>query len=110
MAKIEDLIAQIPDARLKKAIGARTGQVLREYLYEATAIGLLGGALGLGLGSLLLMAINGATVHSGTQIFAVTGRLALGAVLFATALGAVAGFFPALRAATLNPVDALRTE
>lgn len=101
---------RVKEIGLKKAIGARTGQVLREYLYEATAIGLLGGALGLGLGSLLVMAINGATVHSGTQIFAVTGRLALGAVLFATALGAVAGFFPALRAATLNPVDALRTE
>ena len=101
---------RVKEIGLKKAIGARTGQVLRDYLYEATAIGLLGGVLGLGLGSLLVMTINGATAHSGTQIFAVTGRLALGAVLFATALGAVAGFFPALRAALLNPVEALRTE
>ena len=101
---------RVKEIGLKKAIGARTGQVLREFLFEAAAIGLLGGLVGLGLGSLLVMAINGATAHTGTQIFAVTGRLALGRGPLRHGLGAVAGFFPALRAAWLNPVDALRTE
>jgi putative ABC transport system permease protein len=101
---------RVKEIGLKKAIGARTGQVLREFLFEAAAIGLVGGLVGLGLGTLLVGGINGATVQSGTQIFEVTGRLAIGTLIFATVLGAVAGFFPALNAARLNPVDALRTE
>lgn len=101
---------RVKEIGLKKAIGARTSQVLREFLFEAAAIGLVGGLVGLGLGTLLVGGINGATVQSGTQIFEVTGRLAIGTLIFATVLGAVAGFFPALNAARLNPVDALRTE
>ncbi len=101
---------RVKEIGLKKAIGARTGQVLREFLTEAATIGLLGGLIGLGLGALLVQLINGATASSGAQIFEITGRLAIGTVLFATILGAVAGFVPALRAARLNPVDALRTE
>jgi putative ABC transport system permease protein len=101
---------RVKEIGLKKAIGARTGQVLREFLGEAAMIGLVGGLVGLGLGALLVAGINGATVSSGAQVFAVTSRLAIGTVIFATVLGAVAGFFPALRAARLNPVDALRAE
>jgi putative ABC transport system permease protein len=101
---------RVKEIGLKKAIGARTGQVLREFLFEAATIGLVGGLVGLGLGALLVGGINGATVSSGTQIFEVTSRLAIGTLVFATVLGAVAGFFPALNAARLNPVDALRTE
>jgi putative ABC transport system permease protein len=101
---------RVKEIGLKKAIGARTGQVLREFLFEAGAIGLLGGLIGLALGGLLVTAVNGATAGSGTVIFAITARLAVGAVLFAAALGAVAGFFPALRAAYLDPVEALRAE
>ncbi len=73
-------------------------------------IGLTGGLVGLGLGSLMVGGINSATVSSGTQIFAVTSRLAIGTIIFATVLGAVSGFFPALRAARLSPVEALRAE
>ncbi|HEY8283198.1 MAG TPA: ABC transporter permease, partial [Chloroflexota bacterium] len=70
----------------------------------------VGGLVGLGLGSLLAFGINAGTAHTGTQIFAVTTRLAVGTVLFATFLGTAAGVFPSLRAARLNPVDALRAE
>ncbi|HVA88620.1 MAG TPA: ABC transporter permease [Chloroflexota bacterium] len=101
---------RIKEIGLKKAIGARTGQVLREFLSEAAAIGLVGGLIGLGLGSLLVGVINADTAHTGAQIFIVTTRLAVGTVLFATLLGVAAGFFPALKAAWLNPVDALRAE
>jgi len=101
---------RVKEIGLKKAIGARTGQVLREFLCEASAIGLVGGLLGLGLGSLLVGGVNSATAHTGTQIFVVTERLAIGALLFATVLGAGAGFFPALQAARLKPVEALRME
>lgn len=101
---------RVKEIGLKKAIGARTGQVLREFLLEAGVIGLIGGVAGLALGSMLVGGINGATAHTGTQIFEVTSRLAIGTLLFATILGAGAGFVPALHAARLKPVDALRTE
>ncbi len=101
---------RVKEIGLKKAIGARTGQVLGEFLGEAAAIGLVGGLVGLGLGSLLAFGINAGTAHTGTQIFAVTTRLAVGTVLFATFLGTAAGVFPSLRAARLNPVDARRAE
>jgi putative ABC transport system permease protein len=101
---------RVKEIGLKKAIGARTGQVLREFLLEAGVIGLIGGVVGLTLGSVLVSGINGATAHTGMQIFEVTSRLAIGTLLFATILGACAGFFPALHAARLNPVEALRTE
>ncbi|HZT97962.1 MAG TPA: ABC transporter permease [Chloroflexota bacterium] len=99
---------RVKEIGLKKALGAHTVSILQEYLMEAAVIGFIGGLAGLGLGSLLVNAINSATTT--TQIFAVTGRLAIGAVLFATILGVAAGFLPALRAARLNPVDALRSE
>ncbi|MGH2344032.1 MAG: ABC transporter permease [Chloroflexota bacterium] len=101
---------RVKEIGLKKAIGARTGQVLREFLGEAAMIGLVGGLIGLGVGSLLVTGINSATMSSGTQIFVVTSRLAIGTIIFATVLGAVAGFFPALRASRLSPVEALRAE
>jgi ABC-type antimicrobial peptide transport system permease subunit len=101
---------RVKEIGLRKAIGAKTNQVLREYLTEASLIGLAGGLVGLALGALLVAGINGATAGTGNQIFEVTTRLAIGTVVFATILGTVAGFFPALRAARLNPVDALRSE
>ena len=99
---------RVKEIGLKKAIGAHTSHILREYLAEAAVIGFLGGIAGLALGSLVVYLINSSTTT--TQIFAVTERLAIGSVVFATILGMGAGLFPALRAARLNPVDALRSE
>jgi ABC-type antimicrobial peptide transport system permease subunit len=101
---------RVKEIGLKKAIGAKTTQVLRDFLTEALLMGFLGGLIGLGLGSLLVNVINSATASTGNEVFAVTTRLAVGTVVFATFLGAAAGLLPALRAARLNPVDALRSE
>jgi putative ABC transport system permease protein len=55
--------------------------------------------------------INHVTQRSeGLDIMAVTPRLAVGAIVFATFLGMLAGVYPAWRASRLNPVQALRTE
>ncbi|MFZ5815144.1 MAG: ABC transporter permease [Bacillota bacterium] len=93
---------------IKKAIGAGSGDVLREFLLESVVIGLLGGLLGLGLGTALTAGINLYTAGQGTPVFLVTPRLAVGAIGFATLLGAVAGLVPAWRAARMEPVAALR--
>lgn len=95
---------------IKKAVGAKTKNILGEYLTEAGLIGLFGGLLGWGLGALTVLAINGAMENSGNQIFLLTSRISLFAILFATILGVVAGFYPAYRATRINIVKALREE
>ncbi|HVC03144.1 MAG TPA: FtsX-like permease family protein [Candidatus Acidoferrales bacterium] len=93
---------------LKKAIGAKTRRILGEFLAESTAMGLLGGAIGFVLGLLLTMALNGSDPSGG--IFLITPRLTLIALAFAVALGAGAGVVPAMRAARMDPVTALRAQ
>ena len=95
---------------IRKAIGASHGQVVRLFLAESGFIGLLGGISGLLLGWTFTLMANAAGNSAGTSLFLVTGRLALGAVLFAVVLGVVSGIYPSLHAARLNPVAALRYE
>lgn len=95
---------------LKRALGATTGDILREYLLEAGFIGLLGGAAGFGAGYAFTATVNRWAAARGALLFEVTPRLgALGLVL-ATGLGVAAGLYPALRAARLDCVTALREE
>jgi putative ABC transport system permease protein len=95
---------------VKRAIGATSGDIVKEFLREAVTMGLMGGLLGLGAGALLVALINDITLDRGVVIFAVTLRLSVLVPLFATVLGAGAGLYPALSAARRNPVDALRAE
>lgn len=97
---------------IKKAVGASNFQISREFLLESALIGLLAGLLGVGLGKLATIAINAYTVANveGLEIFNLTPRLALAAVVFATLLGALAGLIPAISAAKMNVVRALREE
>ena len=96
---------------LKKAVGAEDSDILAEYVQEAGWIGGLGGMVGVVLGWVATLAINHWTQRSaGLDILSVTPRLAVGAVVFATFLGMLAGVYPAWRASRLNPVQALRTE
>jgi len=99
---------RIREIGLKKAVGAHTGQILREYLIEATLIGLIGGVIGFLLGALLAALLNLAGAATNLELFLVTPGLALLALGFAVALGALAGIAPAFRAARLDPVTALR--
>lgn len=95
---------------IKKAVGARNRDILWEFLREAALMGLVGGLAGLAVGAGLTVVINGFTAKQGVEIFAVTPRLAVLVIVFATVLGAVAGVIPAFRASRRNPVEALRAE
>jgi putative ABC transport system permease protein len=95
---------------LKKAVGAKTRHIVREYLAESVVIGLIGGSIGLGGGALLTTLINAGTSAQNLELFLLTPTLAIGAIVFSMALGAVAGVIPAWNAARLDPVTALRSQ
>jgi putative ABC transport system permease protein len=95
---------------IRRAIGARRLRIVREIVTEAALIGLVGGLLGLGLGSVVVTLANEAGRASGTILFELTPDTSAFAVGFAMILGMAAGLIPAWTAARLDPVEALRHE
>ena len=98
-----------------KAMGASRTDIRRLFMIEAGFIGLAGGVIGLllgwGLGVVLNQGIVWYMQHRDLpMLFVVTPLLALGVTLFATGIGIVAGLLPAHRAASLDPLAALRHE
>ncbi|ALG89940.1 MULTISPECIES: ABC transporter permease [Actibacterium] len=89
---------------IRLAVGAQTGQVMLQFLVEAIVLSLLGGllgiVLGLGLGALAsnLMSIP----------FVPDPRVILIAFAFSAGVGVIFGYFPARRAAQMDPIEALR--
>lgn len=97
---------------VRKALGARDRDLLGQFLLEALALSGLGGLIGIGLGLGAVVAFNEITRRiSGTPFGA---PIELGPILLAffTSLlvGLFSGWYPARRAAALNPIDALRYE
>jgi putative ABC transport system permease protein len=95
---------------VKRAIGGGRSSIVRELVAESALIGFIGGVVGLTLGVLVAVAANEAGRSSGTVLFEPTAWTAFTALAFGTGLGALAGFIPALHAARLDPVTALRHE
>jgi putative ABC transport system permease protein len=91
---------------LRKALGAKPSAIRRQFLVEATALGLVGGILGAGGGVAGALALPQAL---GTSIV-VSWPAVFGALAVAIGIGVVFGVYPAARAARLAPVDALRDE
>jgi len=95
---------------IKRAIGGSRSRIVREFVIEAALIGFAGGAIGLLLGAIVVTLANELGRSSGTVLFELTTGTAITAIAFSTILGAVAGLFPAVHAARLDPVSALRYE
>lgn len=93
---------------IKKAVGAKTHNIMQEYLTEAGLIGLFGGILGWGLGALTVLSLNKAMEASGNVIFLLSTRISVFAILFSIVLGIIAGIYPAYYAVKINIVKALR--
>ncbi len=91
---------------LRKALGARNTDILSQFLIEAVALCVVGGGLGIGLGLTLGWA---ASVFIKVQP-ELTFRTIAFAFGFSTVIGVAFGFWPALRAAMLDPIEALRYE
>jgi putative ABC transport system permease protein len=91
---------------IRMAIGARGRDVLTQFLIESIVMSLLGGLIGLGIG------VGGATLLGwymgwATEVSMLTVAVAIG---FSAAVGIFFGYYPARKAAGLNPIDALRYE
>ena len=104
------ILERTREVGIRKALGASDGRIIRQFLGESAFIGTVGGLSGLLLGWLFVVVANAAGESSGTQIFLLTGRLAVGSVVFAVALGVLSGLYPSWHAARMNPVKALRYE
>jgi putative ABC transport system permease protein len=91
---------------IRMGVGARGRDVLLQFLIEALLISLIGGLLGVGLG---VLASNIITSIMNWPV-TITIQSILLAFLFSTAIGIFFGWYPARKAARLNPIDALRYE
>ena len=91
---------------LRKAIGAKKSDISKQFLAEAIALTLIGGVIGIALGWVISYIVN--------LLGLVTTSVSLTSVLLAfgvsAAIGVVFGWYPARKAAAMNPIDALRYE
>jgi putative ABC transport system permease protein len=97
---------RIREIGLRKALGAKGRAIRRQFLVEASVLGLAGGVLGSGLG------LVGATVlpHLINDPITISPTAIVGAIVVAVGTGIGFGVYPATRAARLAPIDALRSE
>ena len=91
---------------LRQAVGARTGDVLRQFLVEAVILSLIGGAIGILVGTVAAQTIAH-TLNWPTRVSTNAIALAFGC---SAAIGMFFGYYPAARAAHLDPIEALRFE
>lgn len=92
---------------IRKAVGARRQDILVQFLIEAIVLSLIGGFVGIGLGWAGAMAISNLQDDLTAVVTLQSILLATG---FSAAVGLFFGIYPATRAASLNPIDALRYE
>jgi putative ABC transport system permease protein len=97
---------RVREIGLRKALGATPRAIRRQFLVEASTLGLVGGVLGVGLG------LIGAVVlpHFISDPIAISPTAAVGAIVVAVAIGVGFGVYPATRAARLAPIAAQRSE
>lgn len=96
---------------LRKALGARKKDILIQFLTESSLLSLFGGVVGIMLGWLIAFVVGRIASASGTPFTPVVSINAIVlATVFSTAVGLFFGLYPANRAASLEPVEALRYE
>ena len=108
---VVSVIQRSLDIGILRAMGARRGQILRVFLIQGGILGFAGSLLGAALGTAALVYWHSvARQADGTELFplVVEARLFVATALLATATGVLAAAAPALRAARLDPVVAIR--
>jgi len=102
---------RIREIGLRKAVGAKRRDILTQFLIEAATLGLCGGAVGVGLGWVIVKIMSILATNAG---FPFAARLPGDAIALAAGVsifvGLVSGLYPAIRAARLDPIESLRHE
>jgi putative ABC transport system permease protein len=90
---------------IRMAVGGRKKDILFQFLTESVILSLMGGLLGIGLAFLVCRIMSMAGIPT-----AINPLIVAGSTIFAALIGIVFGYYPALKAARLYPIDALRYE
>ncbi len=91
---------------LRKALGARASDILAQFLSESVVVSVVGGLFGVILAFLISIGIN----MAGGWATSITLTSVLLAIIFSSSIGIIFGVYPAMKAAKLNPIDALRSD
>ncbi len=94
---------------IRKAVGARTGSILSQFLIESAMLSCMGGLIGIG-GGIVLSEFATAKMQLPSVPMADQMPIILISFCFSAVVGIFFGFYPAFKAARMNPVDALRYE
>jgi putative ABC transport system permease protein len=95
---------------IRKAMGAKRRDILFQFVSEATLLSLSGGGLGVALGIAVSELLDGRSLGGQSFQTAFSGDIALLALVVSGAIGLFFGIYPAMRAARLHPIEALRSE
>ncbi len=101
---LASVVERVREFGTRMALGATGFQIFRQVLAQVLVIATLGGVLGLALGA----ALTGTVAHLMSMPAVVTGPMAAVAIATSLGVGVIAGVYPAIRAARLPPVEALR--
>jgi putative ABC transport system permease protein len=100
------VVERTAEIGLRKALGARRRDIMSQILIEAVSLSVLGGAIGVSIGALVTVALSAVLALPLT----ITAGYVLLAMGVSSAVGVLSGWYPALRAAKMQPVEALRAE